>query len=210
MAEGGNQNQGGENQEQRILRDYFRPVVADNYSGIRCQTINANNFELKLALINMVQQNQYTRLAHEDPNVHLATFLEIADTVKMNSVTEDVIKMRLFPFSLRDKARGWLQSLQPGSISTWEELAQSFLAKFFPLSKTSQLRGKIAQFRQMDFKPLYKAWEQFKDMIRRYPQHGYQEWFQIQLFYNGLNGQMRTIMDAASSGTLLSKTLEEA
>ena len=56
----------------------------------------------------MVQHNQYVGLPHEDLNVHLATFLEIADTVKMNAVTEDVIRMWLFPFSLRDKARGWL------------------------------------------------------------------------------------------------------
>ena len=62
----------------------------------------------------------------------MTTFLEIADTVKVNGVTEDVIRMRLFPFLLRDKARGWLQSLQPGSIGTWEELAQRFLTKFFP------------------------------------------------------------------------------
>ena len=54
MAEEGNQNQGGENQAQWALREYFRPVIADNYSGIRRQDINANNFELKLALINMV------------------------------------------------------------------------------------------------------------------------------------------------------------
>ena len=92
----------------------------------------------------MVQHNQYRGLAHEDPNVHLAAFLEIVDTVKMNGVTEDVIQMRLFLFSLRDKARGWLQSLQPGSIGPWEELGQNFLTKFFPPSKTSQLRGEIA------------------------------------------------------------------
>ena len=75
-------------------------------------------------------------LAQKDPNVHLIIVLEIVDTVKMNGMTEDVIRMRLFPFSLRDKAKGWLQSLQPGSIGTWEELAQRFLAKFFRLSKT--------------------------------------------------------------------------
>ena len=76
-------------------------------------------------------------LPHEEPNVHLATFLEIADTVKMNGVAEDVIKMRLFLFSLRDKARGWLQSLQSCSINSLKELAQRFLLKFFPPSKTS-------------------------------------------------------------------------
>ena len=46
-------------QQARALRDYFKPVVNENYSGIRRQTINANNFELKPALINMVEQNQY-------------------------------------------------------------------------------------------------------------------------------------------------------
>ena len=111
MAEQNNPNQNKNEQEQRALRDYFRPVVSDNYSGIRRQLINANNFELKPAPINMVQQNQYGGLPHEDSNVHLATFLEITDIVKMNGVTEDVIKMRLFPFSLRYRARGWLQSL---------------------------------------------------------------------------------------------------
>ena len=130
MAEEGNQNQGGENQEQRALRDYFRPFVADNHSGIRCQAINANNFELKPTLINMVQQNQYTGLAHKDLNIHLAIFLEIADTVKMNGITEDVIRMRFFPFLLRDRTRGWMQSLQLGSIDSWEELAQRFFPNF--------------------------------------------------------------------------------
>ena len=137
MAEGHKQHQGGGNKEQRALRDYFRPVAANNYSGIRCQTINANNFELKLALINMVQQNQYGGLAHEDLNVHLATFLEIADIVKMNGITEDFIKMRLFPFSLKDRARGLLWSLQPGSIDSLEELDERLLSNFFPPSKTS-------------------------------------------------------------------------
>ena len=57
---------------------------------------------------------------------------------------------------------------------------------------------------------LYKAWKRFKDLIRCCLQHGFQEWFRIQLFYNGLNGQTRTIVDAATSRTLLSKTAEEA
>ena len=53
---------------------------------------------------------------HEGPNVHLATFLEIRDTVKMNDVTEDVIRMRLFPFSLKDKARAWLSLYSQGAL----------------------------------------------------------------------------------------------
>ena len=40
----------------RTLKDYVRPVVNDNYSSKRRKTINTNNFELKPALISMVQQ----------------------------------------------------------------------------------------------------------------------------------------------------------
>ena len=90
----------------------------ENNSGIRRQTINANNFELKPALISIVQQAQFSGSPLDDPNI-LAMFLEICDIVKMNGVTKDTIRLRLFPFSLRDKARGWLQSLQPGSVTSW-------------------------------------------------------------------------------------------
>ena len=59
---------------QKTLRDYFKPVVQDNYLGIQHQTVNANNFELKLALINMVKHNQYGSLSSKNPNIHLAIF----------------------------------------------------------------------------------------------------------------------------------------
>ena len=99
----------------------------DNYSGVRRQTINANNFELKPALISMVQQAQFSGSPLDDPNIHLAIFVEICNIVKMNGVTKDTIRLRMFPFSLRDKARGWLQSLQPRSITSWQDMAEKFL-----------------------------------------------------------------------------------
>ena len=134
---------GEQNAQPRTLKDYVRPIVNDNYSGVRCQTINANNFELKPALISMVQQAQFSRSSLDDPNIHLVVFLEIYDTVKMNGVTEDTIRLRLFPFSLRYKARGWLQSLQLGSITSWQGMAEKFLAKFFPPVKTAKLKSEI-------------------------------------------------------------------
>ena len=111
--------EGEQNAQPRTLKDYVWPVVNENNSGIRRQTINANNFELKPTLISMVQQAQFSRSPLDDPNIHLAMFLEICNTVKMNGVIEDTIRLRLFLFSLRDKARGWLQSLQLGSITSW-------------------------------------------------------------------------------------------
>ncbi|XP_073033775.1 uncharacterized protein [Primulina eburnea] len=119
------------------IRDHFRPVINNHYSGIARGAINANNFELKPALINMVKQNQFAGTATSDPHVHLRTFLEITDTVKINNVPDDIIRMRLFPFSLKDQARGWLQSLPLGSITTWEELATKFLSERSGVKRTA-------------------------------------------------------------------------
>ncbi|GKD86567.1 MAK10-like protein [Tanacetum coccineum] len=55
-------------------------------------------------------------------------------------------RLRLFQFSLRDQASNWLERLPPGSITTWEDLTNCFLAKFFPLGRTAKLRNDILIF----------------------------------------------------------------
>ena len=66
------------------MEDFWRPIIQDEYSAIRQPTVDANNFELKPALITMVQQQQFTGHPTEDPNEHLGRFLKMANTVKLN------------------------------------------------------------------------------------------------------------------------------
>ena len=82
--------------------DFWRPIIQEEYFAIRQPTVDANNFELKPGLITMVQQHQFTSHPTEDLNEHLGRFLRMANTVKLNGVTSEVIKLHLFPFSLRD------------------------------------------------------------------------------------------------------------
>ena len=138
------------------IRDYFKPVVDKYYSGIAFKPVNVS-FELRPSLINLVQQNQFGGSPIEDANVHLRTFLDIADTVRINGVPQDTVRLRLFSFSLRDKARDWLQSLPLGSIQTWEQLATKFLERYFPPAKSVQLRSAISTFQQLEIENLYEA-----------------------------------------------------
>ena len=68
------------------MEDFWRPVIRDEYSTVRQTAIEANNFELKPALITMVQQHQYTGHPSEDPNEHMGRFMRMANTVKLNRV----------------------------------------------------------------------------------------------------------------------------
>ena len=71
----------------------------------------------------------------------------MANIVKLNGVRPEVIKLHLFPFSLRDVAATWFESLPVGSVNTWEELLEAFMSRFFPPTLTTQRRGEIIVFK---------------------------------------------------------------
>ena len=99
------------------MEDFWRPVIQDEYSAMRHPAIEANSFELKPALITMVQQHQFIGHPSEDPNEHMGRFIRLANTVKLNGVRLEVIKLQLFPFSLRDMVATWFESLPIGLVS---------------------------------------------------------------------------------------------
>ncbi|KAH9672110.1 hypothetical protein KPL70_017603 [Citrus sinensis] len=199
------------NEDARPLRDYVVPTVNGTRSSIARPTVQANNFEIKPAIIQMIQTSvQFAGMQNDDPNAHIVNFLEICDTFKQNGVSDNAIRLRLFPFSLRDKAKEWLNSLPAGTITTWDGLAQKFLAKYFPPAKTTKLRNDITTFAQFEMESLYEAWERYKDLLRKCPHHGLPVWLQVQTFYNGLGSNTRTMIDAAAGGTLMGKTPEAA
>ena len=68
------------------MKDFWRPIIQEEYSVVRQPAIEANNFELKPTLITMVQQHQFTGHPSEDPNEHMGRFMRMATIVKMNGV----------------------------------------------------------------------------------------------------------------------------
>ena len=119
------------------MEDFWRPVIQDEYPTVRQPAIEANNFELKPTLITMMHQHQYTGHLSDDPNENMGRFLRMENTVKVNGVRLDVIKLQLFPFSLRDVAATWFELLPYGSVNNWEELVEAYMSRFFPLALTS-------------------------------------------------------------------------
>ena len=118
--------------------------------------------------------------------------------------------MKLFLFSLRDRAKTWFSSLPRNSIDSWNKCKDAFISKYFPPAKIISLRNDIMNFKQLDHEYVAQAWERMKLMIRNCPTHGLNLWMIIQNFYAGLNFASRNLLDSAAGGTFMETTLGEA
>jgi len=133
----------------------------------------------------------------------------VYDTLKLNGVSTYAIRLRLFLFPFRDKARAWLHSLPPGCIMTWDDLTKIFLTKFLPPSKTASLRNQITTIFQKEDEMLHEARERFEDLLQLCPHHGLQRWMIVQTFYNGVAQPLRSTIIVVGWGTFMNKTEDE-
>jgi Retrotransposon gag protein len=117
-------------------------------------------------------------------------FEELCNTVKINGVKPEVIKLRAFSFSLGDKARNWLRSLDTGTIRTWAQISDAFLSKYFSPSKTSVLRAQIINFRQRGGESLSEAWDRYQELLRLCPHNGLEKLFILQISMKNLSSPL--------------------
>lgn len=57
----------------------------------------------------------------------------------------------------------------------------------------------MGNFRQFDQEPMHKLRERLKDLLRQCQKYGYNQWYQMEEFYNGLNQPAQSLVDAAAS-----------
>nr|GEU52713.1 reverse transcriptase domain-containing protein [Tanacetum cinerariifolium] len=128
--------------------------------------INADHFEIKTNLLQLVQANPYHGFERENSHTHINNFKRITSTLKFWDVPNDVIRLMMFPYSLEGAARVWYDNEPPNSILTWEDLVNKFVNQFFPPSKTTHLKNEISRFTQRFEETFGEAWERFKEMLR--------------------------------------------
>nr|GFC32269.1 reverse transcriptase domain-containing protein [Tanacetum cinerariifolium] len=193
--------------DNRTMAQMLQAPIEGYIDAIVVPQINANNFELKQTLINLVQSNQFT--GRQDPHNHLRFFNKVTSTFRHPEVPDTTIKLLLFPFSLEGQERIWLDKEPPRSILTWEDLVLKFINQFFPPSKTTYLRNEITNFLQKPNETFNEAWERFKDLLRQCPHHGFSELHQLDTFYIALNLNDQDALDSAAGGNFLYKIPHE-
>src|SRR3954462_2781421 len=129
---------------------------------------------------------------------------------KYKQVDGDIVELKLFPFSLRDEAKEWLQYLPKNSIDSWDKCKDAFIGKYYPPAKIIQLRSNIMNFRKLDDEHVAQAWERMKSLVKNYPTHGLTTWMDIHTFYAGLTFTSRNLLHSDAGGTCMSAKLGSA
>ncbi|KAI3755925.1 hypothetical protein L1987_55735 [Smallanthus sonchifolius] len=198
-------NGGGYNnnnyQHVRGVDSHFRLTIMNNPSPIIPPQHQGQHFEICPQYLAIIPS--FRGFASDEPYTHLQEFSAICSTIGSQGFTTDEVKLYLFQFSLKDKAKQWFTSLPSGSIRTWVEMQQIFLDEYYPMSKTSEARNAIKSFSQHVGEELHEAFTRFKEMLRICPHHDIPRWELVKIFYDGLIPKDRRFVYTSSGGTFL-------
>jgi hypothetical protein len=109
--------------------------------------LEANIYEIKPALLNLIMKEQFSGASTDDAAAHLNNFVELCEMQTYKDVNGDIIKLKLFPFYLRGRSKDWLLSLPRNSIDSWVKCKDAFIGKYYPPAKNIALRCDIMKFR---------------------------------------------------------------
>ena len=77
------------------LEDYSSSSVPQFFTSIARPEVQAQNIAYPHSLIQLIQNNLFHGLPNEDPYAHLATYIEICNTVRLAGMHEDAVRLCL-------------------------------------------------------------------------------------------------------------------
>ena len=189
----------------RSMRDHIHPP---RVSAPSCIIPPAEDVAVRPYLVPLLPT--YHGMENENPYTHIRDFEEVYTTFKEGMMDMDLLKLKAFPLTLKDKAKIWLNSLRPRTIRNWAELQAEFLKKFFSAHKTNNLKRQIYTFAAQDGERFYQYWERFMETISECPHHGFDTWMLVNHFYGGMSPAIRQLLETMCGGDFLSKHPDEA
>jgi Retrotransposon gag protein len=128
----------------------------------------------------------------------------------LNGAFEDYIKLALFSFTLKDRAKMWFNSLLRDSVGTQPNLSNLFLSKFFPHKRTAKIRAQISVFRQVVDESMSEVWKRYRELLNSCPHHNIPDWMIVEGFYQCLTDSNRTLVNSAVGGKFMQLEPDEA
>ncbi|XP_022159074.1 uncharacterized protein LOC111025516 [Momordica charantia] len=197
-------------QRDRAMRDYAATILEDLNSSVMNPVPTDAQFEFKPMMLQMLNTiGQFGGPEHEDPRSHLKSFIKVANTFRLPGISDDALRLTLFLFSLLGQAIAWLNAFLSDTITTWSDMVDKFLVKYFPPTRNADVREEIISFRQKKNEAVNVAWERFKDLIRNCPNIRILACVQIEHFFRGCDIPTKMMLNGAANGKFTSKSFNK-
>ncbi|GJR09912.1 reverse transcriptase domain-containing protein [Tanacetum coccineum] len=106
---------------ERTMEELLRAPTEGYEEAIVLPEINADHFEIKTNLLQLVQANPFHGLENENPHAQINSFKRITSTLRFRNVPNDVIKLMMFPYSLEGAAKTWINTTSRENVSKTDE-----------------------------------------------------------------------------------------
>ena len=189
----------------KTMRDHIHPPRVSEPSCIVPPTEDANVRPYLVPLL-----PTFHGIEHENPYTHIRKFEEVCMTFEEGATDMELLKLKAFPLTLKDKAKIWLNSLRPRTIRNWGDMQAEFLKKFFSTHKTNSLKREIYSFTALENEKFYQCWERYLETISACPHHDFDTWMLVNHFYNAMSPAMKQFLETMCGGDFMSKHPEEA
>lgn len=113
-------------------------------------------------------------MENEDTLDFIEELCSIVHNFPFWAITEEQLRMKCFPFAMKDRVKTWYRSLPANSLNIWSDICKKFMLKFFPIKKTHELQSKIMHFSQERDEPFHEAWERFQGLLQKCPHHKFE------------------------------------
>jgi len=111
--------------------------------------------------------------------------------------------VQVIPFFSKGEATRCLILLPKTFISSWEELVEDFLERFFFPSKVMKLSTRIQNFKRMGVEHILQTWLHFNKVLLQCPYHGFLEKFLLNYFYHNLDVVNKGLADDLIHGCIV-------
>ncbi|GJY03918.1 hypothetical protein Tco_0369858 [Tanacetum coccineum] len=106
---------------ERTMEELLRAPTEGYEEASVLPEINADHFEIKINLLQLVQASPFHGYERENPHAHITSFKRITSTLRFRDVSNDVIKLMMFPYSLEGAAKVWMNTTSRESVSKTDE-----------------------------------------------------------------------------------------
>ncbi|GKE94382.1 hypothetical protein Tco_1579237 [Tanacetum coccineum] len=136
--------------------------------------------EIQGTFLVRIRDNAFNGIIGENAFEHIKNFLEVVGPLKIKGVSHDRFRLSVFPISLTGATGEWFKKDFIGSFTTWEDLVEKFVQKFYQLSDNNEemeanedydhddiaeifkIKGNLFDFET----PLCKAFNEFNYLLK--------------------------------------------